>query len=103
MRRTLAHALAALAVALAAGCSKSPCQELGEKLCVCTGLSTDACKTQVEEQLKKIDPSQAQLDRCDQLLGSCKEPAGAVFCEWLVTADAKVACGVAPNPDATAP
>jgi hypothetical protein len=101
MRRDFALALAASAAVLAAGCSTSPCQELGEKLCVCTGLSSDACKTQVEEQLKKLDPSQAELDRCGQLLGSCKEPGGAVFCEWLLTTDAKIACGVSPNPAVT--
>jgi hypothetical protein len=101
MRRALALALAACAAVLAAGCSTSPCQDLGEKLCACTGLSSDSCKTQVEEQLKKIDPSQAQLDRCDQLLASCKEPDGAVFCEWLLTVDAKIACGVAPAPATT--
>ena len=97
MRRTLALALLA-AAALAAGCSTSPCQELGEKLCSCTGQSKDTCKTQVEEQLKKLDPSKDQLKVCDELLNSCHEPAGASFCEWLRTSDAKVACGVAPPP-----
>ena len=31
--------------------STSPCQDLGQKLCGCSGLSSDSCKTQVEEQL----------------------------------------------------
>ena len=97
MRRTPLLALAA-AAALAAGCSTSPCQELGERLCSCTGQSKDTCKTQVEDQLKRLDPTQDTLDRCDALLGSCKEPEGAVFCEWLRTSSAKVACGVAPPP-----
>jgi hypothetical protein len=95
MRRSPALALVAAAV-LAAGCSTSPCQELGEKLCSCTGQSKDTCKTQVEEQLKKLDPSKDQLHECDQLLGTCHEPSGANFCEWLKTTDAKQACGVAP-------
>jgi hypothetical protein len=89
-------ALVAAAALAAGGCSTSPCQDLGEKLCTCTGESKDTCKTQIEEQLKKLDPTKDQLDKCDQLLGSCHEPEGANFCEWLRTSGAKVACGVAP-------
>src|SRR5690242_10475131 len=91
-------ALVAAAALALAGCSTSPCQQLGEKLCSCTGQSKDTCKTQVEEQLKKLDPTKDQLDTCDRLLDSCHEPEGAVFCEWLRTSDAKIRCGVAPTP-----
>ena len=43
--------------ALAAACSDSPCQELGEKLCALhRARRADACKTQVEDQLKALDP-----------------------------------------------
>ncbi len=94
MRRPLALALAAAAV-LGAGCSTSPCQELGEKVCNCSGLSSDACKTQVEGELKRIDPPQSTLDRCSALLGTCHEPIGAVFCEWLSTENGKISCGLA--------
>ena len=96
MRRPLALALAAAATLAAAGCSTSPCQELGERLCACTGLTGDTCKTQVEDQLKRLDPPQSTLDTCDALLSTCREPAGASFCEWLTTADGKAACGLTP-------
>jgi hypothetical protein len=96
MYRTPALALVAAAALAVAGCSTSPCQTLGEKLCSCTGLSSDTCKTQIEEQLTKLGPTKDTLDRCEQLLGTCHEPAGANFCDWLRTSEAKIACGVAP-------
>jgi hypothetical protein len=86
--------IAALAI-LAGGCSDSPCQELGEKLCGCTGTGTEACKRQVDAQLETLDPDDATEDRCERLLGSCSPPAGAELCEWLLTEDGKVACGIA--------
>jgi hypothetical protein len=98
MRRRLPIVLAAAALALAAACSSSPCQELGQKLCVCTGLTGDACKTQVEDQLKRLDPNQATLDRCQTLLDSCREPLGVIFCEWINTVDGSAACGLSPEP-----
>lgn len=98
MRRLASAITTALAAALlAAGCSQSPCQDLGERLCGCTGKSGDQCKTQVEDELKKLDPPQSTLDRCDALLASCHEPPGAAFCEWLSTGDGKRACGLAPE------
>lgn len=98
MRRVPSLALALAAGLAAAGCSTSPCQELGEKLCACTGLTSDTCTTQVETQLKSADPDQATLDRCQALLDRCQPPAGALFCEWLRTDTAQVACGLAPDP-----
>lgn len=97
MRRPVALALAAAALCLAA-CSASPCQKLGEKLCACTGLSGDSCTSQVEEQLKRLDPPQSTLDECQVLLDRCNPPTGALFCEWLRTQDGQVACGLAPEP-----
>ncbi len=94
MRRVVS----ALALALlAAACSSSPCQDLGEKLCACTGATKDTCKTQVEQQLKSVDLSD---DRCDQILAQCNDnkPANADFCEWLLTEDGKTMCGLAPPP-----
>jgi hypothetical protein len=87
--------IAALAIALAclaAGCSDSPCQELGERLCSCTGLSGDECTAQVEAQIDASDPGDST---CESFLGSCSAPAGLDLCEWLLTEDGKVACGVA--------
>ncbi len=98
MRRTPALALLVTAGLAAAGCSTSPCQRLGEKLCSCTGLDSSTCTTQVENQLKASNPSQDQLDLCQQLLDRCNAPSGANFCEWLRTEPGQVACGLAPDP-----
>ena len=86
--------LAPLAVAslLALGCGTPPCEELGERLCICTGLSKDSCKTQVEEQLKNVHPGDST---CDAYLATCNAPEGVNFCEWLGTASGKQACGIA--------
>jgi hypothetical protein len=100
MRRLAATAALAL---LAAACSTSPCQELGEKLCSCSGASQDDCKRQVEFQLEDLHPDQATEDRCDALLGSCNPPPGAELCEWLLTEDGKVNCGLAPEPPPASP
>ncbi|HEX9306236.1 MAG TPA: hypothetical protein VF894_02020 [Anaeromyxobacter sp.] len=86
---------AALAIALLSACAKSPCQELGEKLCACTGTGGEACKTQVEDQLKALDPPTSTQDHCDALLATCHEPSGATFCEWLLTESGKTSCGLA--------
>jgi hypothetical protein len=101
MRRPHALALVLAAGFAVAACSTSPCQELGQKLCSCTGLTSDVCKTQVEDQLKKLDPNQATLDHCQVLLDRCNQPAGADFCEWLRTDHAQVVCGLAPEPIST--
>jgi hypothetical protein len=91
-----------LAAALAA-CS-SPCQDLGNRLCQCSASGTprSTCETQVGDELKRLNPSKAQEDLCSELLKTCHEPAGSQFCEWILTSDAKVACGIAvPGTDPT--
>ena len=99
MRRPLALALLAAAGLAAAGCSTSPCQRLGEKLCSCTGLNSQSCTTQVENQLKAASPDQLQLDRCQVLLDRCNPPStNIVFCEWINTETGQIACGLAPDP-----
>jgi len=99
MRRPLPLVLAAAAALAAAGCSTSPCQDLGERICHCTGLSSDSCKTQVEQELKRINETQANRDACTTLLDTCEAPPGAIFCEWLTTPPGKVGCGLAtPDP-----
>lgn len=92
--RRLAAALLALTLA---GCSTNPCQELGERICRCQpGMSEDSCKTQVENQRESLDSSEGY---CEQRLDACAAPEGASFCEWLLTADGKDACGLSPaNP-----
>ncbi len=94
-------ALLALAAVLAAGCSTSPCQKLGEKLCSCTGLDATTCTTQVDNQLNHLNPPQATMDQCQVLLDRCNEPPGATFCQWLQTEDGKIACGLSPEPIGT--
>jgi hypothetical protein len=98
MRRLPSLPLALAAGLAVAGCSTSPCQELGQKLCSCTGLTSDTCKTQVETQLKSANPNQDTLDQCQRLLDRCNQPAGADFCEWLKTPSAQIKCGLAPDP-----
>ncbi len=85
----------AAASLLATACGTPPCQELGERLCACTGLSKESCKTQVEDHLKNHDPGDAV---CEHYLASCHEDAGTVFCEWLGTEAGKQKCGIAPPP-----
>jgi hypothetical protein len=91
--RALVATLALSVAALAAGCSKSPCEELGEKLCKCTGEGSSDCEAQVKDQLDAVSLTQ---NRCERVLEACVEPAGAEFCEWLLTEDGKRSCGLAP-------
>jgi hypothetical protein len=92
MRAAAVIALLALA---AAGCSDSPCQELGERICRCQpGATNDGCQSQVESQLDAVD---APEGRCDELLGTCVAPEGGDLCEWLLTAAGKDACGLTPT------
>lgn len=92
MRRLL-PALALALASVAAGCSESPCQELGERLCACTGLSGADCTAQVESQLESTDPGDAA---CEAYLASCDAPGDADLCQWLLTPEGKRACGLAP-------
>jgi hypothetical protein len=96
MRRLL-PVLAFSAALLAAGCGKSDCQLMEERLCSCTGQTSDQCQTQAENLIKDLNPSQSVQDECGRLLTSCNPPSGASFCEWLHTPGGKVACGLAPH------
>lgn len=88
-------ALALLAVAALAACS-SPCQDLGDRLCRCSGVGTtrDACERQVKDDLKRLNPSKDVEDLCSARLDTCSAPSGADFCEWLLTACGKASCGL---------
>lgn len=93
MSRLSAAILAAMLAAATGGCGKSACQELGERICRCQpGLSTAACQTEVEQQLKTSNPGQGY---CDDKLDTCKAPEGQDLCEYLLTANGKRACGLA--------
>ncbi|HSN93409.1 MAG TPA: hypothetical protein VLS93_19415 [Anaeromyxobacteraceae bacterium] len=104
MRRTL---LALLAALVAAGCA-SPCEELGHRLCQCTpsGSQRRACEDAVDRQLANASPAETdptaawqreteQTRFCSAKLDTCNEPEGQSFCDWILSADAKVACGLA--------
>ncbi len=122
MGRPAALAVAASLALAAAGCAKSTCQEIGEKLCQCQpGMNQDTCTTQVQQQLNDLGvdtPGFAGIldgveagagkpltfeDYCKQRLDGCtaaQQTAGATdFCEFLLTAAGKDACGLTPaNP-----
>jgi hypothetical protein len=97
MRRFL-PALAICAALVAAGCGKSDCQLMQERLCSCTGQTSDACQTQAEQLIKDLNPGQSVQDECGKLLGSCNAPSGAQLCEWIHTSAGQVACGLAIEP-----
>jgi len=92
--RRLAFPFVVVAALLAAGCGKTNCENLGERLCGCTGLSSDQCTSQVQSELKGVGQNQAD---CGALLSSCNAPADAVFCEWLNTPEGHQACGLSPQ------
>jgi hypothetical protein len=87
--------LPAVLAALLSACT-GPCRELGERLCECTTTTTrEICEQQVDNALDDRDPGDGQ---CERWLDTCRAPEGVAFCEWLQTADAKAACGLAPAP-----
>ncbi|HEX9241889.1 MAG TPA: hypothetical protein VF875_05550 [Anaeromyxobacter sp.] len=95
--RRLTHVLAFSAALLAAGCSgKSDCQLMQERLCSCTGATSDACATQAENLVNGLDLE--QKSPCGPLLSSCNPPSDATLCEWIHTPDGKIACGLAIDP-----
>ena len=96
--RRLVPVLAFLAALLGAGCGKSDCQLMEERLCSCTGATSDACATQAENLIRDLNPSQSVQDKCSGLLSSCNPPSNATLCEWIHTPSGKVACGLAIEP-----
>jgi hypothetical protein len=101
MRRLGLPLLALLALSLSA-CG-SPCQDLGDRLCACSGGGTtsDTCKQQIANLLKDAGANSSDQAFCTAKLASCQvpaEPAGVEFCEWLKTETGKVACGLANPP-----
>ena len=97
MRRALLSLCAAVLCAAAlAGCGNA-CEDLGARLCGCSGGGTasDTCKQQIKNQLDDVGLSTGDKGFCSQKLDSCNAPAGAEFCEWLNTQGGKEACGLA--------
>lgn len=111
--RRLALLLVPLALALAA-CG-NPCQDLGSRICSCSGGGTtsDACRQQIQNLLSDAGVSTSDEAFCSSKLDTCKAPTAAagqpeiLFCEWITTTAGKVACGLAnptgARPDAPAP
>lgn len=95
--------VATFALVLLSACTE-PCQELANRLCTCSGggSASDACERGAEDRLNAVGAGDAKQNECKGWLDTCHEPEGAEFCEWIGTADAKVACGIAlPEPTAT--
>jgi hypothetical protein len=103
--RLLAALLAALAAPLLlSGCGNS-CQDLGNRICQCTGGGTarDTCQRQIQNQLGDAGLTSADKSFCADRLATCEAPSGATFCEWIETQAGKEACGLAYQPPASTP
>jgi hypothetical protein len=81
------------------GCGNT-CQDLGDRLCQCAGggSARTSCQTEIKNQLSSTAVTGADTAACGAALAACHAPPGATFCEWVNTADAKVACGLAYPP-----
>jgi hypothetical protein len=89
--------LALLTASLALqGCGVHSCQELGDRLCQCSGAGSarDACKTEVKNQLSAVGQTGDNYAACQAALVTCNAPDGAQFCEWTNTACGKASCGL---------
>ena len=96
--RPAALALAALLALPLAGCG-NPCQDLGNRICSCTGggTSADTCRQQVTNLLKDAGMGSDDEAFCAMKLDSCtapSQPAGVRFCEWVNTGCGKASCGL---------
>ncbi len=105
MRRALLSFIAAALCATGlAGCGNA-CEDLGARLCTCSGggTATDTCKQQIKNLLSDVGLTGGQKDYCSRMLDTCNAPSGADFCEWINTSPGKVACGLAYPTTPTAP
>jgi hypothetical protein len=93
MRPTAALLLLAAGLALQ-GCGVHSCQELGNRLCQCSGTSSETCKTQVKSELAAAGLTDGNYAACEAALTTCGAPSGAAFCEWIATACGKASCGL---------
>ncbi len=77
------------------GCSNT-CQDLGDRLCQCSGAGStrDACKTEIKNQLSAAGVHSDDEAVCSAVLATCTPPAGAAFCEWINTGCGKASCGL---------
>lgn len=108
LRPLVKRLLSALAVSslLAAGACGSPCEDLGDRICLCQppGGQRDACKQAIRDQIGKGNPKpgKSQQDFCDERLrgtadlAACPNPSSdANACEKQATEAGKVQCGLA--------
>ena len=96
--------LVLLAASLALPGCGGPCQDLGDRLCQCSGSGTsrDSCKAEVKNQLSAAGVDATNEAACSAALDSCYAPPGSGFCEWLGTGCGKASCGLSNEAPATA-
>jgi predicted small secreted protein len=77
------------------GCGNT-CQDLGDRLCQCSGAGStrDACKTEIKNQLAATGVHSNDEAVCSAALATCNPPSGASFCEWVNTGCGKASCGL---------
>ncbi len=100
---------AAVLLAALAACGTSHCQTLGERICSCQpGLDSTTCKTQVQNLLSASSPGEA---RCADFLATCRpenpkapqQDPPVDLCDWMLTDQGKVSCGLAAPHDGLTP
>ncbi len=88
---------AAVLLAALAACGTSHCQTLGERICGCQpGLDSATCKTQVQNLLNASSPGES---KCAEYLNTCKPEnpkanGNPDLCDWMLTDQGKVSCGL---------
>ena len=95
MRRSAVLCLSVSALLSLAGC-KSPCRELSERFCDCLDpyQRTD-CITAVAARQRNIEPSDEELQACEERLSTCTIKANdRTTCDILQTDEGKQACGL---------
>ncbi len=102
LMRHLGLCLLALLALPLAGCG-NPCQDLGNRICSCSGAGTsaDTCRQQITNLLKDNGVTAGDEAFCSSKLDTCQTPAAPAdtrFCEWINTEAGKVACGLANPP-----
>ncbi|HEX8820042.1 MAG TPA: hypothetical protein VF794_08975 [Archangium sp.] len=95
MRRSVALTLLSSALLALAGC-KSPCRELSERLCDCVeSFQRDTCIRSVANEENNIEPTDEELEVCEQRLTTCVDTQEKTVCERIETDEGKQACGLA--------
>ena len=95
MRRSAVLCLSFSALLALAGC-KNPCRELSERYCDCLDeYQRVDCVTAVADRERNVEPTDAELDACEQRLKTCTIKADdRTSCDILQTDEGKQACGL---------